>query len=166
MTHSNPLPKAPSPFHTIHSNLLLINPPARQGYCYVLVLIDDLSCFNWIYVIQNKNKAKSHILAYFNEIRNQFNRFPAVFHSNRGAKRFNQTLLTKLRCMMAQSNIPVTYWDEAARFLPFGLKVAVHQRSNQCKVTPVTRDLLFVRYEPRSNAARFLDPAKGVIMVS
>ena len=32
------------------------------------------------------------------------------------AKRFNQTLLVKMRCLLAQSSVPINYWDEAARY--------------------------------------------------
>jgi transposase InsO family protein len=32
------------------------------------------------------------------------------------AKRFNQAILVKMRCMLAQSAVPHNYWDEAARF--------------------------------------------------
>lgn len=29
---------------------------------------------------------------------------------------FNQTLILKIRCLLAQSSVPITFWDEAARF--------------------------------------------------
>jgi transposase InsO family protein len=32
------------------------------------------------------------------------------------AKRFNQTLLVKIRCLLAQSSVPINYWDKAARY--------------------------------------------------
>ncbi|MBW0479544.1 hypothetical protein O181_019259 [Austropuccinia psidii MF-1] len=35
--------------------------------------------------------------------------------TNGVAERFNKTLLSKIRCLLCQSNIPITYWDEAAR---------------------------------------------------
>ncbi|PLW13043.1 hypothetical protein PCANC_05600 [Puccinia coronata f. sp. avenae] len=31
-------------------------------------------------------------------------------------KRFNQTLLMKIRCLLAQSSVPINYWDEAAQY--------------------------------------------------
>ncbi|MBW0523789.1 hypothetical protein O181_063504 [Austropuccinia psidii MF-1] len=33
--------------------------------------------------------------------------------TNGVAERFNQSLITKFRCLLAQSNIPITYWDKA-----------------------------------------------------
>lgn len=177
---------------------------SKRGHQYILVLIDNFTQFNRVYVLRNKSNAKTHIISYFNKIKNQFDRFPAVFHSDRGAKRFNQTLLTKLQCVMAQSNIPLVYWDEATKYcsilinhlpskalnwqlptgclasancslepvrdihrlLPFGLKVAVYNRTRSSKIAPTARNLLFVGYKSRSDAARFLDTAKGVIVVS
>jgi len=32
------------------------------------------------------------------------------------AERFNQTLILKIRCLLAQSSVPISLWDEAARF--------------------------------------------------
>jgi transposase InsO family protein len=32
------------------------------------------------------------------------------------AKQFNQTLLVKMQCMMAQCSVPLHYWDKAAKF--------------------------------------------------
>ncbi|MBW0529442.1 hypothetical protein O181_069157 [Austropuccinia psidii MF-1] len=34
--------------------------------------------------------------------------------TNGVAERFNRSLLSKIRCLLAQSNIPITYWDQAA----------------------------------------------------
>lgn len=67
------------------------------------------------------------------------------------AKRFNFTLLVKMRCILAQSNVPVTLWDEAARYSSTLLKILlahildyesplnVLQKSNQT-IEP-TRDI-------------------------
>lgn len=166
--------------------------------------IYNYSRYNRIYLQQTKCESESNILLYFNEIRNCFNRFLAVFHSDRGAKRFNQTLLMKFRCVLAQSNVLISYWDKAAkhcsmiinhlpsksldwqspvgklaekdstieptqdihRIMPFGLKVNVHQRSAHSKIAPQACFLLFVGYEPRLDALRFLDLRNGRIFVS
>lgn len=96
--HSNPLPQAPFPFHTIHSDVLQINPPSKHGFRYVLVLIDDFSRFNRIYILRAKSKSESNILAYFNKIRNRFGRFPAVFHLDRGGEFSSGTFLAELHC--------------------------------------------------------------------
>lgn len=120
------------------------------------------------------------------------------------AERFNQTLLTKLRCVLAQSNIPISYWDEAAKYcsmlnnhlpskalqwetpvgrllhanslieptrnihclLPFGIKVHAYAKDSVSKVSPTSNPLLFLGYEPLSDAARFLDPSVGKITAS
>lgn len=71
-SHSNPLPQAPAPFHSIHSDVFLINPLSKHGYWYVLVLIDDYSRFNQIYIQCSKAESETNILSYLNEIKNHF----------------------------------------------------------------------------------------------
>ncbi|MBW0530508.1 hypothetical protein O181_070223 [Austropuccinia psidii MF-1] len=45
-----------------------------------------------------------------------FERGPANSpQTNSIAERFNQTLLTKCRCLLAQSNVPIRFWDEAIK---------------------------------------------------
>jgi hypothetical protein len=120
------------------------------------------------------------------------------------AKRFNQAILVKMRCMLAQSLVPLNYWDKAARFasslinmlptlslnwkspisilsetdklieqvrkihtlLPFGLKVYVHDQNPKSKISPPSKPLLFLGYEPRSDTMRFPDLLSRRIVVS
>jgi transposase InsO family protein len=234
--HSNPLPTSSSPFHTIHMDLLQITPVSRGSFKYVLVLIDDFSRFNRIYLLQKKDQSESRIMSFVKEIKNQIDVTPAILHTNRGgefgsllfkkflldngisleqgpanspqtnglAERFNRTLLIKICCMLAQCNVPLNYWDETAKYastlinmlpsvalewrspmsilvnlksnieqvrhvhslIPFGLKVFVHNQSPSSKILPPSKPLLFLGYEPRSDAMRFLDPISRRIVVS
>ncbi|MBW0585954.1 hypothetical protein O181_125669, partial [Austropuccinia psidii MF-1] len=56
--HNNNLPKSPSPFHRLHVNTLEITPITHQGYCYVLVIVDDFSRFNRICLLKKKGEAE------------------------------------------------------------------------------------------------------------
>ncbi|MBW0522320.1 hypothetical protein O181_062035 [Austropuccinia psidii MF-1] len=144
--HSRHLPSTHSPFTKIHMDTLEISPPSRQGYRYVLAIIDDFSRFNRIYLMTEKGKAEGLIFSFLNELKNKLNITPAYIHTDQGgefdsnnfkqnllakgiclecgpahspqtngiAERFNQSLLTKVRCLLAQSNIPIAYWDKAA----------------------------------------------------
>ncbi|MBW0554946.1 hypothetical protein O181_094661 [Austropuccinia psidii MF-1] len=144
--HSNSLPKARSPFYKIHMDTLQVTPINRKGQQYVLVLVDDYSRFNRIYMMDKKSDAETCIEAYLNKIKHKLNIIPAFLHTDSGgefssktflsnlkskgicreqgppdslqtngvAKRFNQMLLTKMRCLLGQLNIPIKYWDEAA----------------------------------------------------
>ncbi|MBW0472360.1 hypothetical protein O181_012075 [Austropuccinia psidii MF-1] len=47
--------------------------------------------------------------------------------TNGVAERFNQTLLTKIRCLLGQSNIPISYWDEATRHASLLLNLLPHR---------------------------------------
>jgi hypothetical protein len=143
-SHKNSLPSATSPFKMIYMDVLQITPHSRGSFQYILVLIDNFSRYNCIYLMQKKNKAQVKIMSYTNEIKNQTDITPAVLHTDCGgefgstflfqreisleqgpanspqtnglAKRFNQTLLVKMCCMLAQCSVPLNYWDEAAKF--------------------------------------------------
>ncbi|MBW0517789.1 hypothetical protein O181_057504 [Austropuccinia psidii MF-1] len=144
--HSQELPCVDVSFFKIHMDTLQINPPTRKGYKYVLVLVDDLSRFNRIYLLSEKGQDEEQIKAYLMEINNKLDIIPSYLHTARGgefssqpfldyltsqgislergppespqtngiAENFNQTLLSKIRCLLGQSNIPIAYWAEAA----------------------------------------------------
>jgi hypothetical protein len=146
--HSNPLPTTDRTFKTLHINVLQISPPSKSSMKYVLVITNDSSRFNRIYLMRHKSDSEGKILSYVNEILNKTGKCPAIIHTNRGgefsskkflsaleklgirikvgpanspqtnglAKRFNQTLLVKIRCLLAQSSVPINYWDKAARY--------------------------------------------------
>ncbi|MBW0588870.1 hypothetical protein O181_128585 [Austropuccinia psidii MF-1] len=52
---------------------------------------------------------------------------PESPQTNGVAERFNQTLLSKIRCLLGQSNIPVRYWDEAAAHASLLLNLLPHK---------------------------------------
>jgi hypothetical protein len=54
--HSNPLPTTDRPFKTLHINVLQISPPSKSAMKYVLVIIDDFSRFNRIYLMKTVQK--------------------------------------------------------------------------------------------------------------
>jgi transposase InsO family protein len=146
--HSNPLPTTDRPFKTLHIDVLQITPPSKTKFKYVLVIIDDFSRFNRIYLLHHKNESESRILSYLLEIVNKTGKSPALIHTDRGgefnsnqfcnkllelgsnievgpanspqtnglAERFNQTLFVKIRCSLAQSSVPINFWDEAAKY--------------------------------------------------
>ncbi|MBW0501905.1 hypothetical protein O181_041620 [Austropuccinia psidii MF-1] len=157
--HSQTLPRADAPFSKIHMDTLQINPQTRKGHKYILVLIDDYSRFNRIYLLTEKSQAADYIKSYLMEIKNKLNITPAYLHTDRGgefssqlfinfltgqgislergppespqtngvAERFNQTLLSKMRCLLGQSNIPISYWDEAAAHASLLLNLLPHK---------------------------------------
>ncbi|KNZ63664.1 putative retrotransposon protein, partial [Puccinia sorghi] len=146
--HSNPLPTTDRPFKTLHMDVLQISPPSKSYMNYILVIINDYSRFNRIYMLKHKSKSESKILSYINEILNKTGKCPAIIHTDRGgefnskmfcskldtlgirveagpanspqtnglAEQFNQTLLVKMRCLLAQFSVPINFWDEAAKY--------------------------------------------------
>ena len=54
-----------NPLELVHSDLCYINKPSLVGARYVLTFINDLSCFTWVYFLENK----SHIFEGVKEFR-------------------------------------------------------------------------------------------------
>ncbi|MBW0532727.1 hypothetical protein O181_072442, partial [Austropuccinia psidii MF-1] len=54
--HLRHLPVTHSPFVKLHIDTLEISPPSRQGFCYVLVIVDDFSRFNRIFLMTKKSQ--------------------------------------------------------------------------------------------------------------
>ncbi|MBW0551561.1 hypothetical protein O181_091276 [Austropuccinia psidii MF-1] len=165
------LPCADAPFFKIHMETLQINPPTHKGHKYVLVLVDDFSRFNCIYLLSEKAQAKEQIKAYLMEIRNKLDIIPTYLHTNQGreftsqsflnyltsqrvslerglpeppqtngiAEQFNQTLPSKIRCFLGQSNIPVAYWDKAASHALLLLNMLPHKHLNMKSPTTVLK---------------------------
>ncbi|MBW0475980.1 hypothetical protein O181_015695 [Austropuccinia psidii MF-1] len=156
--HIQHLPYAHSPFEKIHMDTLEISPPTRQGFRYLLVIVDYFSRFNRIAPMTEKKQAQGLIMSFLNELRNKLSITPGYIHMDWGgefdsnlfqqqlltqgislergpphspqtngvAERFNQTILTKIRCLLGQSNIPISYWDEAARHASLLLNLLPH----------------------------------------
>ncbi|MBW0498668.1 hypothetical protein O181_038383 [Austropuccinia psidii MF-1] len=138
---------------------LQINPQTHKGHKYVLVLVDDYSRFNCIYLLTEKIQAAEYIKSYLMEIKNKLDITPEYLHTDCGGKfssqsfvnfltgqgillkrgppkspetngaaeRFNQTLLSKMRCPLGKSNIPISYWDEAAAHASLLLNLLPHK---------------------------------------
>ncbi|MBW0566595.1 hypothetical protein O181_106310 [Austropuccinia psidii MF-1] len=52
---------------------------------------------------------------------------PESPQTNSLAERFNKTLLSKMRCLLGQSNIPISYWDGAAAHASLLLNLLLHK---------------------------------------
>jgi hypothetical protein len=95
--HNRCLPTSTTPFHRIHSDVLQIGPASKLGHKYILILIDDTSRFNRIYLLKAKSESEKRILEFFAEIKNKINRVPAYFHSDRGGEFSSTKFLSSLQ---------------------------------------------------------------------
>ncbi|MBW0542418.1 hypothetical protein O181_082133 [Austropuccinia psidii MF-1] len=159
LPHYRNLPTTYSPFIKIHIDTLRFSPPSQQGNRYVLVIVDDYSQFNRIYLMSEKGKEEVYISSYLDELKNKLSIMPGYIHTDQGgefdsksfqnlliskgislerappysqqtngvAERFNQSLLTKIRCLLAQSNIPIGLWEEAAEHASMLLSYLPHK---------------------------------------
>ncbi|MBW0542686.1 hypothetical protein O181_082401 [Austropuccinia psidii MF-1] len=137
--HTRSLPSSNAAFQRLHIDTLQISPPTTQGIKYILVIVDDYSRFNRIYLMSKKDQAQDNVVSYLNELKNKilFKRGislergpPESPQTNGVAERFNQTLLSKIRCLLAQSKIPIQLWVEAAKHGSLLLNLLPHKAIN------------------------------------
>jgi transposase InsO family protein len=63
---------------------------------YILVIIDDFSRFNRIYLMKAKLESKGKILSYINEIMNKTGKCPAIIHTDCGGEFSSNNFLKSL----------------------------------------------------------------------
>ncbi|MBW0493580.1 hypothetical protein O181_033295 [Austropuccinia psidii MF-1] len=129
--HNRALPSSSTAFHHLHTDTLEITPATEQGIKYGLAIVDNYSRYNCVYLITNKGQAQGNIMAFVNEIFNKgisLEQGPADSTQTNGvAERFIQTILTKICCLLAQSKIPISMWNEAANHSSLILDLLPHK---------------------------------------
>ncbi|MBW0466796.1 hypothetical protein O181_006511 [Austropuccinia psidii MF-1] len=104
-----------------------------------------------------------------------FEQDPAKSPQTNGiAKKSNQTLITKFQCLLAQSNVPIIFWDEAMKFSsrslnwksPFStlsdLKSTIEPVLSLNKLILFGLNIfLYLGPEDYSDSGQFPDPQKG-----
>ncbi|MBW0471654.1 hypothetical protein O181_011369 [Austropuccinia psidii MF-1] len=86
------LPSSTTAFHCLNMDTLEITPDTQQDIKYVLVIVDDYSRYNCIYLMTSKIQVQGNIMAFVNEMFNKVNVRPAFLHTDRGGE-FDSTLL-------------------------------------------------------------------------
>ncbi|MBW0473783.1 hypothetical protein O181_013498 [Austropuccinia psidii MF-1] len=163
LPHLHHLPVTHSPFVKLHMDTLEISPPSRQGFRYVLVIVDDFSRFNHIFLMTKKSISLEQGPSHSPQ-------------TNGVAERFNQSLLVKIRCLLAQSNVPISYWDDASLHASLILNLLPHQylqtiivvrnENTASKVNALGHSIKALTFEPFSDALRVLDPHTGKIRIT
>ncbi|MBW0535007.1 hypothetical protein O181_074722 [Austropuccinia psidii MF-1] len=137
--HNRALPSSTTVFHWLHTDTLEITPATEQGIKYVLVIVDGYAFVNELHNKVNVTPAFLHTdrggefdLTSFQQF--LFNKVislkqgPADSPQTNGvSERFNQTLLTKIFCLLAQSKIPIWLWNEAANHSSLLLNLLPHK---------------------------------------
>jgi hypothetical protein len=68
--------------------------------------------------------------------------------------------------MLVDSDAKIEQVRHVQTLIPFGMKVFVHNQKPISKIVPPSKPLLFLGYEPCSDAMRFLDPVSRRIVIS
>ncbi|POV95691.1 hypothetical protein PSHT_15527 [Puccinia striiformis] len=95
--HSQKSPSSTTSFHRLHTDVLQITLISKFGYRCILVIVDDASCFNRIYLLKSKSESESRLLSFFEEIKNKLQQMPAYLHSNCGGEFSSLNFLDKLK---------------------------------------------------------------------
>uniref|UniRef100_A0A2N9ERH0 Retroviral polymerase SH3-like domain-containing protein n=1 Tax=Fagus sylvatica TaxID=28930 RepID=A0A2N9ERH0_FAGSY len=96
--------RATQPLELIHSNICEpMNVKARHGASYFLTFIDDYTRYGYVQLIAHRYEALDCFKRFVAEVENQHD----------VAERRNRTLLNMVRSMMAQANLPISFWGDA-----------------------------------------------------
>ncbi|GJR25587.1 putative ribonuclease H-like domain-containing protein [Tanacetum coccineum] len=89
----------------------------KKMYC--LVVTDDYSRFSWVFFLATKDETSGILTSFITGIENQIDQKVKIIsvartpQQNRVAERKNRTLIEAARTMLADSNLPTTFWAEA-----------------------------------------------------
>jgi len=79
------------PFSLIHADLIgPFNQESRNGYKYVLVLLDDHSRFSWIYLLKEKSETYDHYIIFVKMIIKKYNKEITFLHTDNGKEFDNE----------------------------------------------------------------------------
>ena len=111
----------------VHSDICgKINTKSLSGAEYFLTVIDDCTCYVWVYLLKHKSEAFKKICEWKNMISHLLNlsflkqegikhqlTIPKCPEQNGIAERMNRTLLEMVRSMLVDSKLPQKFWGEA-----------------------------------------------------
>ncbi|MBW0494954.1 hypothetical protein O181_034669 [Austropuccinia psidii MF-1] len=111
--HNNPIPSANLPFQRLHFDILEITPLAKNSIQYVLVIIDDFSRFNTVYLLNQKLQAELKLMSYIHKIHNKTQRCPGFLHTDHGGEFYSASFRSKAEALgmvfeQAPTNSPQT----------------------------------------------------------
>jgi len=128
--------RALSSLELIHSDICgPMNVKARNGAVYFLTLIDDFSRYGYVYILLHRHEALNVFKHFVAKVKTKLERRVKTLQTDRGreylfdmfrgrtipytpqqngiAEHRNRTLLDMVRSMMAQDNLPVSFWGDA-----------------------------------------------------
>ncbi|MBW0504134.1 hypothetical protein O181_043849 [Austropuccinia psidii MF-1] len=97
--HNHPISSADQPFKKLHFDILEITPLAKNSIRYVLVIIDDFSQFNQVYLLNQKSQAALKLMSYIHEIQNKIQRCPGFLQTNRGGDFYSTSFRSKTEAL-------------------------------------------------------------------
>ncbi|KAI3767616.1 hypothetical protein L2E82_17880 [Cichorium intybus] len=87
----------------------------RSSYC--LVIIDDYSCFTWVFFLKNKSETADLVIRFIKLIENQTNQKLKAIRCDNGMEVknavLNKSLIDAARTMLCDSKLLVIFWAEA-----------------------------------------------------
>nr|GEW72738.1 retrovirus-related Pol polyprotein from transposon TNT 1-94 [Tanacetum cinerariifolium] len=110
-----PVPNSRQRLHLLHMDLC---GPMRiasiNGKRYVLVIVDNYSCYTWVHILRSKDEAPEVLKEYFDSVGISHQMFSIRTPQQNGVvERRNRTLVEAARPMLIFSHAPLFLWVEA-----------------------------------------------------
>ncbi|GJS79416.1 putative ribonuclease H-like domain-containing protein [Tanacetum coccineum] len=99
------------PLFMLHMDLfgpIFVSSLMNKKYC--LVVTDDYGRFNWVFFLASKDETSGILKSFITEIENLVDKTP---QQNGVAEKRNRTLIKAARTILADSNLPTTFWAKA-----------------------------------------------------
>ena len=97
--HSHQTPQeflASAPLDRVHADLHgPLQQPTMEDYFYVLVIVDEYTGYNWLYLLKSKegDQVRSHLMRWTELITRSYGKPPMEFHTDRGGEFINIELV-------------------------------------------------------------------------
>nr|GEX47335.1 retrovirus-related Pol polyprotein from transposon TNT 1-94 [Tanacetum cinerariifolium] len=133
---SHPLKPVPNSRQRLHLLYMDLCGPMRigsiNGKRYVLVIVDDYSCYNWVQFLRSKDEAPEVIKTFLKRISILLQSPVIIIRTNNGTEFKNQTLVEAARTMLIFSRAPLFLWAEAITTAYFTQnRSIIHRRFNK-----------------------------------
>nr|GEX21761.1 reverse transcriptase domain-containing protein [Tanacetum cinerariifolium] len=109
-----PIPNSRQRLHLLHMDLCgPIRIASINGKWYVLVIVDDYSCYTWVHFIRSKDEAPKVNKTFLKRITVLLQSPVIIIRTDNDTEFKNQTLVEAARIMLIFSRAPLFLWAEA-----------------------------------------------------
>ncbi|SGY22876.1 BQ5605_C019g08867 [Microbotryum silenes-dioicae] len=122
--------------------------PSLAGHTYLLSIIDDASCFHWIFPLKHKSKVTQHIIDFIEHVERKRDlpvvkilegiehivMVPYEHHQQGIVERYWWAFFEGVQSCLAHSNLPTSYWCDTAQAFTY-ISNRHSSRANACELS-------------------------------